>query len=164
MVIMMRVGVGYDSHRLAEGRRLMLGGVEIPHSKGLVGHSDGDALLHAVGDAILGAVGAGDLGKHFPDTDPAYKDMDSAILLAKIRHIAEQKGYSVHNVDASVILEKPKLKDHIPAMIGKIASTLDMPLENINIKAKTNEGMGFVGREEGMAVMAVVTVLKQVSP
>ena len=159
---MMRIGIGYDSHRLAEGRRLVLGGVEIPHSKGMMGHSDGDALLHAVGDAILGAVGAGDLGTHFPDHDPAYKDIDSTILLAKIRRIAEQKGYSVNNVDASVILEKPKLKDHIPAMIEKMAAVLNMPAEHISIKAKTNEGMGFVGHEEGMAVMAVVTVQKQV--
>jgi len=161
---MMRVGIGYDSHRLAEGRRLMLGGIEIPHLKGSVGHSDGDALLHAVCDALLGAVGAGDIGTHFPDRDPAYKDISSLILLAEIKRIVERKGYGIHNVDATVILEKPKLKEHIPMMIQQMVSILALPAENISIKAKTNEGMGFVGREEGLAVMAVVTVLPLETP
>jgi len=155
---MTRVGIGYDSHRLAEGRCLILGGVEISHTKGLVGHSDADALLHAVGDAILGAVGAGDIGSHFPDNDPAYKDISSMILLAKILYIAEQKGYTVRNVDATVILERPKLKEHIPLMIERMALALKIPASDISVKAKTNEGMGFIGREEGAAAMAVVTV------
>jgi 2-C-methyl-D-erythritol 2,4-cyclodiphosphate synthase len=160
----MRVGIGYDSHRLAEGRRLMLGGVEIPHTKGSAGHSDGDALLHAIGDAILGAVGAGDIGTHFPDSDPVYKDIASELLLAEILHIIELKGYTVHNIDATVILERPRLKDYIPLMIGRMTAVLNLPVENVSIKAKTNEGMGFVGHEEGLAVMAVVTVRRQVTP
>jgi len=161
---MLRVGIGYDSHRLAEGRRLILGGVEIAHAKGLAGHSDADALLHAIGDAILGAVGAGDIGTHFPDTDPAFKDISSAVLLLKIRNIAEQKGYAVQNVDATVIMERPRLKDHVPLMAATIASLLNIAAEAVSIKAKTNEGMGFIGREEGVAVMAVATVLRQVRP
>jgi 2-C-methyl-D-erythritol 2,4-cyclodiphosphate synthase len=164
MVMMVRVGIGYDSHRLAEGRRLMLGGVEVPHVRGLVGHSDGDALLHAIGDAILGAVGAGDIGTHFPDSDPLYKNISSEILLTEILHIAALKGYAVHNIDTTIILEKPKLKDYIPLMIGRITDLLNLPGESISIKAKTNEGMGFVGHEEGIAIMAVVTVWRQVAP
>jgi 2-C-methyl-D-erythritol 2,4-cyclodiphosphate synthase len=164
MVIVMRVGIGYDSHRLAEGRRLILGGVEIPHTRGLDGHSDADALLHAIGDALLGAVGAGDIGTHFPDSDPAFKGVSSAFLLAKILYMAKQKGYTVHNVDTTIMLERPRLKDHIPLMINRIAHILNIPGTSISIKAKTNEGMGFVGREEGVAVMAVVMVLEQVAP
>lgn len=164
MVNMMRVGIGYDSHRLAEGRRLILGGVEVPHMKGLVGHSDADALLHAIGDAILGAVGAGDIGTHFPDNDPAYKDIPSTILLSKIVEIAERNGYKVHNADATVILERPRLQDYIPLMIRQIANVLGIPAENMSVKAKTNEGMGFTGHEEGVAVMAVVTVQPKVAP
>lgn len=155
---MMRIGIGYDSHRLVAGRRLVLGGVEIPYDKGLLGHSDGDALLHAVGDALLGAVGAGDIGTHFSDRDDAYKDISSMILLARIVQLVEAKGYAVHNVDTTIILEKPKLKDYIPFMIAQMAQTLNTVAESISIKAKTNEGMGFVGRGDGMAVMAVVTV------
>ena len=161
---MMRSGIGYDSHRLAVGRRLVLGGVDIPSEKGLLGHSDGDALLHAVGDALLGAVGAGDIGTHFPDTDAAYKDISSLILLSRIKQVVEDKGYRVHNVDATIILEKPKLKDYIPLMIAQMARTLNTVAESISIKAKTNEGMGFIGREEGMAVIAVVTVCRQEVP
>ena len=161
---MIRIGIGYDSHRLVEGRRLVLGGVEIPHIKGLAGHSDGDALLHAIGDAILGAVGAGDIGTHFPDDDPAYKDISSLILLERIREIAERKGYAIQNVDTTVILEKPKLKVYRDSMIEKISAALLVPAGDVSIKAKTNEGMGFIGREEGMAAMAVVTVRQQVAP
>ena len=157
-----RVGIGYDSHRLEEGRRFVLGGVEIQHTRGPVGHSDGDALLHAIGDAILGAVGAGDIGTHFPDSDPAYKGISSTLLLAEILRITERKGYTVHNVDTTVILERPRLKDYIPPIIANLAKTLDISADYIGIKAKTNEGMGFVGREEGIAVMAVVTVRHKV--
>jgi 2-C-methyl-D-erythritol 2,4-cyclodiphosphate synthase len=162
MVVMLRVGIGYDSHRLVEGRRLVLGGVEIAHAKGLAGHSDADALLHAIGDAILGAVGAGDIGTHFPDTDPAFKDISSAVLLSKIRHIAEKKGYTVQNVDATVLMERPRLKDHIPLMVATVARLLNLAADAVSIKAKTNEGMGFVGCEEGVVVIAVATVLRQV--
>ncbi|MDD5167359.1 MAG: 2-C-methyl-D-erythritol 2,4-cyclodiphosphate synthase [Syntrophales bacterium] len=161
---MIRVGIGYDSHRLAEGKRLILGGIEVPHTKGLVGHSDGDALLHAIGDAILGSVGAEDIGVHFPDNDPSYRNISSLILLGEIRQIAEQKGYVIQNVDATIILEKPKLKEHIKSMIDNISSVLALPAEYISVKAKTNEGMGFIGLEEGMAVMAVATVRRQVAP
>jgi 2-C-methyl-D-erythritol 2,4-cyclodiphosphate synthase len=164
MVGMIRVGIGYDSHRLEEGRRLILGGVEIPHDKGLVGHSDADALLHAIGDAILGALGAGDIGTHFPDNDAAYKGISSLVLLDRIRLVAGRKGYIVHQVDATVIIERPKLREHIPPMIGRIAAALNMAGEDVSIKAKTNEGMGFVGRGEGVAVMAVVTIRREVAP
>ena len=154
----MRIGIGYDSHRLVKGRRLILGGVEISHDKGLIGHSDADALLHAVGDAILGAVGEGDIGRHFPDTDPAYKDINSLELLRRIKTMAEKKGYQIHNVDTTIILEKPKLAGYIHAMESNIAKILDVPIKHINVKAKTNEGMGFVGRLEGMAALAVCIV------
>jgi len=162
--MMPRVGIGYDSHRLAEGRRLILGGVEIPHDKGLVGHSDADALLHAIGDAILGAVGAGDIGTHFPDSDPAFKDISSAVLLSKILYMADKKGYAVTNVDTTVMLERPRLKDHIPLMTATIAQLLNIPADAVRIKAKTNEGMGFIGHGEGVAVMAVAMVRQQVIP
>jgi 2-C-methyl-D-erythritol 2,4-cyclodiphosphate synthase len=154
----MRIGFGYDSHRLVAGRRLILGGVDIPHDKGLAGHSDADALLHAIGDAILGAVSAGDIGRHFPDTDPAYKNISSLELLGRIKTIAEKKGYKIHNVDTTIVLEKPKLAGYIQDMALNIAKTLDVPVERVNVKAKTNEGMGFVGRLEGAACFAVCTV------
>jgi 2-C-methyl-D-erythritol 2,4-cyclodiphosphate synthase len=164
MVMIPRVGIGYDSHRLAEGRRLILGGVEIPCSRGLVGHSDADALLHAIGDAILGAVGAGDIGTHFPDNDPALKDIPSGVLLANIMSIAGEKGYAVMNIDATVMLERPRLKDHVPSMTATISRLLHIPADAVSIKAKTNEGMGFIGRGEGVAVMAVALVRQQVIP
>ena len=160
---MMRVGFGFDSHRLAEGRRLMLGGVEIPHSRGLLGHSDADVLIHAICDAVLGALAAGDIGRHFPDTDPAYRDISSLKLLEYVRILAEEKGYGVHNVDSTVILEKPKISDYIPAMLVVLADILNIPSESISVKAKTNEGMGFVGRQEGIAAYAVVMIMKRES-
>jgi len=156
---MIRIGIGYDSHRFAPDRRLILGGVDIPHPRGLLGHSDADALLHAIGDAILGALSAGDIGVHFPDRNPAYKDISSLVLLDKIHRLARQRGYRLGNVDATIVLECPKLRDYIPAMADRIASVLAIPVDCVGIKAKTNEGMGFVGREEGIAVMAVVTVV-----
>jgi 2-C-methyl-D-erythritol 2,4-cyclodiphosphate synthase len=154
----MRIGIGYDSHRLVAGRRLIIGGVDIPHEKGLLGHSDADALLHAICDAILGAIGAGDIGRRFPDTDPRYKDISSLKLLTDVRTMAEEKGYRLSNIDATIILERPKLLGHIGLMVENISRVLDLPIDRINIKAKTNEGMGFTGRGEGMAAFAVVTV------
>lgn len=152
-----RSGLGYDSHRFAPGRKLILGGVEIPCDRGLAGHSDADALLHAVCDALLGMAGAGDIGRHFPDTDPAYKDISSLVLLERVKHVIESKGLSIHNIDATVILEKPKLAPYAAAMAASIAKTLDIPEAAVSVKAKTNEGMGFVGREEGIAVLAIAT-------
>jgi len=157
-----RSGLGYDSHRFAPGRKLILGGVEIPCDRGLAGHSDADALLHAVCDALLGMAGSGDIGRHFPDTDPAYRDISSLVLLERVKHIIESKGLSVNNIDATVMLEKPKLAPYAEAMVASIAKTLDIPETAVNVKAKTNEGMGFVGREEGIAVLAVATGVERI--
>ncbi|MDI9570514.1 MAG: 2-C-methyl-D-erythritol 2,4-cyclodiphosphate synthase [Pseudomonadota bacterium] len=150
-----RVGIGYDSHSWCAGRPLVLGGVEIEHSRGLSGHSDADALIHAICDAVLGAVGAGDIGVHFPDNDPAYRGISSLVLLARVREIAAARGYRVVNVDATVIMERPKLRAYVGGMIANIADALAMDAAAVSVKGKTNEGMGFVGREEGVAVMAV---------
>lgn len=157
----MRIGFGYDSHRLVEGRQLVLGGVEIPSDRGLSGHSDADVLIHAICDAILGALAAGDIGRHFPDTDEAYKNVSSLKLLENVRMISEQKGYNVHNIDSTVILEKPKIMSYISKISIKLAETLKISAQDISIKAKTNEGMGFAGRQEGVAVYAVVAMVKR---
>jgi 2-C-methyl-D-erythritol 2,4-cyclodiphosphate synthase len=154
----MRIGFGYDSHRLVSGRKLILGGVEIPHDKGSWGHSDADALVHAVCDAILGAIAAGDIGRHFPDNDQNYKDISSLILLQNVVRLTDDKALQIHNVDCTIILEKPKLVDYTTAMAANIAGILRVPPEMVNIKAKTNEGMGLVGSGEGVAAFAVVTV------
>ena len=154
----MRVGFGYDSHRLAKGRKLILGGVEIPCEKGLLGHSDADVLLHALCDAILGAIGEGDIGKHFPDSDPAYKDISSGELLIRVNELAARKGYQVNNVDSTLVLEKPKLREYIDKMGANIAGLLDVESNRVNVKASTNEGMGFTGRCEGIVAFAVVTM------
>jgi 2-C-methyl-D-erythritol 2,4-cyclodiphosphate synthase len=154
----MRIGIGYDSHRLVEGRRLILGGIKIPHEKGLLGHSDADVLVHAICDAILGALGRGDIGRHFPDTDPAYAGISSMNLLQKVYAIAGKMGFEVNNIDATVILERPKLMDYMHEMALNISNALNISVESVNVKAKTNEGMGFVGRDEGMAAFAVVTI------
>lgn len=154
----MRIGFGYDSHRLVYGKRFVLGGVEIPHEEGLLGHSDADVLVHAVCDAILGALAEGDIGRHFPDTDPAYRDISSLKLLSHVGALAASRGYSVNNVDSTVVLERPKLKGYIHEMSVNIAGTLSIPVESVNIKATTNEGMGFVGRGEGVAAFAVVSI------
>lgn len=154
----MKIGIGYDSHRLVAGRPLILGGVEIPSEKGLLGHSDADVLLHAVCDAILGAIGIGDIGKHFPDTDPKYKGISSIHFLEHIRNFVDEKGFKINNLDSTVILEKPKLMPYAEQMKSNIAKALDIPAERVSIKAKTNEGMGFTGRGEGAAAFAVVTV------
>ena len=154
----MRIGFGYDSHRLADGRRLVLGGVEIPHEKGLQGHSDADVLIHAVCDAILGAAGLADIGRQFPDTDPAYRDISSLVLLERVRALAAARGYRVRNVDSSVVLERPKLAPHLAAMAENIAGVLQIPSGWVSVKAKTNEGMGLVGAGEGAAAFAVVLI------
>jgi len=158
MVKQARVGIGYDSHRWSGDRRLVLGGVNIPYQKGLWGHSDADALIHAICDAILGAIGAGDIGAHFPDNDPAFKDISSILLLNRVREIAAGKGYLVVNIDATMILEEPKLRLYASEMINNIAGALALVPEMVSVKAKTNEGMGFVGRGEGIAAMAIALV------
>jgi len=141
-----------------EGRKLILGGVEVPFEKGLLGHSDADALLHAVGEAILGAAGERDIGCHFPDSDPAFKDISSRVFLDRIFGLVRKNGFAVNNVDVTVVLEKPKLSPHIPDMRKTLESLLDLPADRVSIKARTNEGMGFVGRGEGVAVFAVVSL------
>ena len=154
----LRIGQGYDAHRLVPGRPLILGGVEIPHTLGLAGHSDADVLIHAIGDALLGAVAAGDLGRHFPDSDPAYKGISSLILLARIVAVVQEGGYRVGNVDATVVAQAPKLAPHIPRMISVLAPVLQIQPAALNIKATTTEGMGFTGQGEGIAAYAVVLV------
>lgn len=156
----MRVGLGYDAHRLVAGRPLILGGVEIPHAQGLLGHSDADVLSHAIGDALLGAVGAGDLGTHFPDRDPAYKDISSLILLERIMLIVRDRGFQPVNVDATLVAQQPRLAPHIPAMQANLAPILGLTPAEVNLKATTTEHMGFAGRGEGMAAYAVVLVTK----
>jgi len=157
----MRIGHGYDVHRLVEGRKLIMGGVEIPWEKGLLGHSDADVLLHAVADAILGAIGMGDIGKHFPDTDPAYKGADSMKLLAHVASLADSLGWKVGNLDATIIAQRPKMAPHIPAMRSGIATTLAIVEDQVNVKATTEEGLGFSGREEGISAHAVVLMLQK---
>jgi 2-C-methyl-D-erythritol 2,4-cyclodiphosphate synthase len=154
----MRIGFGYDSHRLVERRRLIIGGVDIPHEKGLLGHSDADVLVHAICDAIIGAMGDGDIGRYFPDTDPAYEDISSLKLLHMVCVMAEERGLVVNNVDSTVILEKPRLTDYVHDMELNISNALNIPKEKVNVKAKTNEGMGVLGRNEGIAAFAVATV------
>ncbi len=154
----MRAGFGYDSHRLVEGRRLVLGGVEIPFERGLMGHSDADVLVHAVMDSIIGALGLGDIGTHFPDDDPAWKDASSIGLLRRTLDMAKENGYAVSWVDCTVVCERPRLAPHIGAMKEALASA---GLEQVNIKAKTNEGMGFTGRGEGIAAYAVCVLEKK---
>jgi len=154
----MRIGFGYDSHRLVEGRRLILGGVVIPYEKGLLGHSDADVLVHAICDAVIGAIGDGDIGRYFPDTDPAYEGTASLKLLHLVCVKAGEKGFIVNNIDSTVILERPRLMDYIHDMELNISNTLNIPMEKVNVKAKTNEGMGFLGRGEGIAAFAVATV------
>lgn len=155
---MFRIGNGYDVHRLVEGRKLILGGVDIPYSKGLEGHSDADALLHALCDALLGACGLGDLGHHFPDTDDQWKDISSLVLLGKVKEAITEKGFKVMNADATIVAQKPKLAPYIPGMRKNIAETLGCDVEQINVKATTTEKLGFAGRGEGVAAYAVVLV------
>ncbi len=156
-----RIGCGYDSHRFVTGRKLILGGVKIPYTMGLQGHSDADALLHAVCDALLGAAGSGDIGRHFPDTDPQYKNISSMILLDRVRKIIADKGFTINNIDATIIMEKPQVAPFVDKIIHNIAKILNIPTADINIKTKTNESMGFVGRGEGIAVTAVAALNKE---
>lgn len=151
----MRIGQGFDVHALVAGRRLVIGGVEIPHAKGLQGHSDGDVLLHAICDALLGAAGLGDIGQHYPDSSPEYLEIDSRVLLRETAKKVAAAGYRVVNVDATVIAEAPRMAPHISRMIGNIAADLGVPPEAINVKATTTEELGFTGRGEGIAAQAV---------
>ena len=155
---MFRIGFGYDVHRLVEGRPLIIGGVRIPHHLGLMGHSDADVLTHAVMDAILGAASMGDIGQHFPDSDPAYKNADSLELLKKILEMVEQDGYRINNLDGTIVAEKPKLASSLDLMKENLAQVLDVRTDQISIKATTSEGLGFCGRQEGMAAYAVVSL------
>lgn len=156
----MRIGHGYDVHRLVEGRKLILGGVEIPFEKGLLGHSDADVLLHALMDAMLGAAALGDIGRHFPDKDPAYAGIDSAVLLSRVMELLREKQYSVVNLDCTILAQRPKLMPYIPKMIEKIASVLEIPIDCVSIKATTEEGLGFTGEGLGIAAHAVVLLDK----
>ena len=151
----MRIGHGYDVHRLVEGRDLILGGVKIPYEKGLLGHSDADVLLHAVSDALLGAAGLGDIGRHFPDTDPKYKGADSLEILRQVYRKISEKGYRVGNIDVTMIAQRPKLKDYIPQMQANIAAAVGTAPDRVNVKATTEEKLGFTGTGEGMACHAV---------
>jgi 2-C-methyl-D-erythritol 2,4-cyclodiphosphate synthase len=153
-----RVGIGYDSHRFIAGRPLVLGGVTIPHSHGLAGHSDADAVAHALTDAILGAAGAGDIGQLFPDSDPQWKDADSMELLRTAHELVRGRGFVLAQADCSVIVERPRLAVHVGAMAAKLASRLGVAPGAVSVKAKTNEGMGFIGRGEGLAVIAVAVL------
>ncbi|PSL29667.1 2-C-methyl-D-erythritol 2,4-cyclodiphosphate synthase [Planomicrobium soli] len=157
---MMRIGQGYDVHQLVEGRPFILGGIEIPHDRGLLGHSDADVLLHTITDAALGAIGGGDIGKHFPDTDPEFKDADSKKLLTHIWEIVKGEGYELGNIDCTVIAQKPKLAPYIEQMRESIAGLLEADVSQVNVKATTSEHLGFTGRGEGIAALAVILLVK----
>ncbi|SEF96974.1 2-C-methyl-D-erythritol 2,4-cyclodiphosphate synthase [Caloramator fervidus] len=156
----MRIGHGYDVHRLVEGRKLILGGVEIPYEKGLLGHSDADVLVHAIMDAVLGAAALGDIGRHFPDNDERFKGADSLELLKHVYKLIKEKGYKVCNIDATIIAQRPKLLNYILSMRENIAKALEIDIDCVNVKATTEEGLGFTGKEEGIAAHAV-TILKK---
>lgn len=155
----MRIGHGYDVHALVENRKLILGGVEVPHTLGLAGHSDADVLLHAICDALLGAAAMGDIGKHFPDTSDDFKDIDSRILLRHVQGLLEEKGYKIGNVDSTIIAQKPKLAPHLAQMVENIAADLKVDLDQINVKATTTEKLGFEGEQKGISAHAVVILL-----
>lgn len=157
----MRIGLGYDVHRLVENRKCILGGVDIPHEKGLLGHSDADVLIHAVMDALLGALSLGDIGQHFPDTDPQYKDISSVRLLEHVAKLVESSGYEIGNIDSVIIAQRPKCAPYIPEMRKIMAEALNILPEQINIKATTEEKLGFTGREEGIAAEAVALMIKK---
>lgn len=158
---MSRVGMGYDVHKLVEGRKLIIGGVEIPHTLGLLGHSDADVLLHAISDALLGAAALGDIGKHFPDTDPKFEGVDSRVLLRHVVKLVNDKGYAIENVDATIVAQKPKLAPFIEKMRENIASDLQVDLDMVNVKATTEERLGFTGREEGISAYGVCSLNKK---
>ena len=155
----MRIGQGYDVHQLVAGRKLIIGGVEIPYDKGLLGHSDADVLLHAICDALLGAAALGDIGRHFADTDAKFKNIDSRILLRQVAHLVREQGFRVGNVDATIIAQAPKMATHIPQMIANIAADLQLEKSAINVKATTTEKLGFAGRGEGIAAQAVALLV-----
>ena len=155
----MRIGTGYDVHKLAEGRKLIIGGVEIPYEKGLLGHSDADVLVHAVMDALLGAAALGDIGKHFPDSDPKYKGADSLMLMREVRRILSENGFEVGNVDATIIAQAPKMSPHIDTMRRNIADALGIDVSQVSVKATTEERLGFTGRGEGISAQAVALIL-----
>ncbi len=154
----MRVGQGFDVHALVEGRKLIIGGVEIPFEKGLLGHSDADVLLHAICDALIGAAGLGDIGRHFPDTDGNFENIDSRILLRKVGSLIGEAGYKIANIDATIVAQKPKMMPHVPLMVERISSDLGLNSGDVNIKAKTTEHLGFAGRGEGIAAEAVALI------
>jgi 2-C-methyl-D-erythritol 2,4-cyclodiphosphate synthase len=156
----LHTGIGFDTHRLVEGRRLVLGGVEIPHTLGLLGHSDADVLAHAIMDALLGAIAAGDIGHLFPDSDPAYEGADSLALLRRVAALVRELGWHIENIDATVMAERPKLAPHIDAMRARLAEAAGIPVEDVSVKATTMEKMGHLGREEGIGAMAVATVVQ----
>ena len=156
----MRIGHGYDVHKLVEGRDLIIGGVKIPYEKGLLGHSDADVLAHAISDALLGAANLGDIGRHFPDTNPAFKGADSIVLLQQVVELLKKEGYGIGNVDATVMAERPKLAPYIPVMQERLAAAMEIEVGQLNIKATTTEKLGFVGREEGFAAEAIVLIEK----
>lgn len=158
---MLRIGQGFDVHQLVEGRPLILGGIEIPYEKGLLGHSDADVLLHTVADACLGAIAAGDIGKHFPDTDPEFKDADSAKLLQHVWQLVKEKGYTLGNIDCTIIAQKPKMAPYIDQMRERIAELLEADANQVNVKATTTEQLGFTGRGEGIASQATVLIQKK---
>lgn len=155
----MRVGMGYDVHRLVPERDLIIGGVKIPYEKGLLGHSDADVLLHAIMDALLGAAALGDIGKHFPDNDPAYKGADSLMLLGRVGEILSEEGYVIENIDSTIIAQKPKMAPHIEQMRKNIADTLGLDISRVNVKATTEEGLGFTGTGEGISAQAVALIM-----
>ena len=157
----MRIGFGFDVHRLAEGRTFWLGGITIPHGKGAEGHSDADVLIHAICDALLGAANLGDIGIHFPDTSQAFKNIDSKILLSRVCALLKEKNYSIGNIDATLCLEKPKISPFIPQMVKTLSTVMEIDSNDLSIKATTNEKMGFVGREEGIACYAVALIKKK---
>ena len=159
---MIRIGQGSDIHALVSGRKLIIGGVEIPHDRGLLGHSDADVLLHAVIDALFGAAGLGDIGRHFPDTDERYKGVDSRVLLRAARELLVQAGWRIVNIDSTIGAQRPKMAPHIPLMVARIAADLQIPETSVSVKAKTAEGLGFVGREEGISTQ-VVALIEQAS-
>lgn len=158
---MFRIGQGFDVHQLTEGRPLIIGGIEIPYEKGLMGHSDADVLLHTVADACLGAIGEGDIGRHFPDTDPAFKDADSAKLLEHVWKLVKDKGYELVNADCTIIAQMPKMAPYVGQMRERIAQLLEAPIESINVKATTTEKLGFTGRGEGIASQVAVLLQKK---
>jgi 2-C-methyl-D-erythritol 2,4-cyclodiphosphate synthase len=153
-----RTGFGYDVHQLLPGRALIIGGIHIPHKKGALGHSDADVLLHAIADALLGSLALGDIGQHFPDTNSELKDIKSSVILEKVHRMVSEKGYSVENIDSTIVLQEPKLSEYIPAIRKNIAEILKLELDRVSVKATTTEHLGFIGKDEGIAAYAVVLV------